>query len=253
MFFRWINYIRKEVDFRKLVYNTGMNKRYFELDLLRGCAVVLMVLFHFGYDLALFGYTSYQTTVDMEWIVFRGVILSMFLLGVGMSSYLAYSQGISWKKIGIRSGKLAAVSVVISLGSYFVFPQQWIYFGVIHFIMLASLVSLLFLKTPNVSLVLGIGIIVSYLLGYFHFDPVLAYSVEHLSIPRYTVDVVSFTPWFGVVLIGIFVMHNNFFGLRIKESKSRTRLAFLGRHSLLIYLLHQPILLGTFNMIKFIR
>jgi len=230
-----------------------MNKRYFELDLLRGSAVVLMVLFHFGYDLALFGYASYKTTVDIEWIIFRGVILSMFLLAVGMSSYLAYSKAIDWKKVWVRSAKLSAVSVLISIGSYLVFPDQWIYFGVIHFIMVATVVSLAFVKVPNLALIVGVGVVAAYVLGYFHFDPVLSYAVEHFSLPRYTVDVVSFTPWFGVVLIGIFVMHHNFFGLTIHESKRRNRLAYLGKHSLLIYLLHQPILFGVFNVIEFIR
>ena len=239
--------------FSKLVYNIDMNKRYFELDLLRGFAVILMVCFHFGYDLALFGYASYKTTVDIEWIVFRGVILSMFLLGVGMSSYLAYSDGINWKKVWKHTAKLTAVSVVISIGSYFIFPEQWIYFGVIHFVTIATLVSLAFLKRPYLALILGVGIIVSYLLGYFHLDPMLAYSVEHFSIPRYTVDVVSFTPWFGAVLIGMFLMHKKMFGIAIKENKTGQRVAYLGKHSLLIYLLHQPILFGVFNTIMIIR
>lgn len=230
-----------------------MNYRYFELDLLRGIAVVLMVCFHFGYDLALFGYTSYQTTVDAEWIIFRGVILSMFLLGVGMSSYLAYTDGINWTKVWKHTVKLTAISIVISIGSYFVFPDQWIYFGVIHFITIASLASLAFLNRPKLSLFLGVGIIVTYVLGYFHFDPVLAYSVEHFHIPAYTVDVVSFTPWFGVVLIGMFLMHKRLFGIAIKENKTGQSVAFLGKHSLIIYLLHQPILFGMFTVIKLIR
>jgi uncharacterized membrane protein len=230
-----------------------MNKRYFELDLLRGVAVILMVCFHFGYDLAMFGYASYETTIDIEWIIFRGIILSMFLLGVGMSSCLAYGSGINWKKVWKQTVKLAAVSLVISIGSYFIFPDQWIYFGVIHFVTIATLVSLAFLHRPKLSLILGVGIIVSYVLGYFHLDPVLAYSVEHFSIPRYTVDVVSFTPWFGVVLIGIYLMHKKLFGITIKENKAGQRVAFLGKHSLIIYLLHQPILFGVFTMIKFIR
>ena len=235
------------------MYNISMNKRYFELDLLRGVAVVLMILFHFGFDLALFGYTSYRTTVDLEWIVFRGVILSMFLLAVGMSSYLAYSKKIEWKKVGLRSLRLAAVSALISMASYMVFPQAWIYFGVIHFILVATLVSLAFLRLPRFSLLLGIAIIVSYILGCFHLDPLLSLSMEYFSIPRYTVDVVSFTPWFGVVLIGIFIMHHDLFGFRVKKGKTALRLAFLGKHSLLIYLAHQPILFAVFNLIKLIR
>ncbi len=231
----------------------SMNKRYFELDLLRGVAVVLMVLFHFGYDLALFGYASYTTTVDMEWLIFRCVVLSMFLLGVGMSSYLAYHEGIDWEKVGIRTIKLSVVSVAISIGSYFIFPTQWIYFGVIHFIMVATIASLAFLKRPVLALILGIGIIVTYVLGYFHLDPLLALSMKYFSIPRYPVDVVSFTPWFGVVLIGMFMMSKELFGLKIQEKGLLVKVAYLGKHSLLIYLVHQPVLFGVFNLIKLIR
>ena len=230
-----------------------MNKRYYELDLLRGIAVVLMVFFHFGYDLSWFGYTSYETTKDTEWIVFRGIVLSMFLLAVGMSSFLAYSTGIDWKKLGIRSLKLVAISLLISFGSYIVFPDQWIYFGVIHFILIATLASLAFVRSPTLSLLLGFGIIVTYVLGYFHLDPLLEYGMKYFSIPQYTVDVVSFTPWFGVVLIGVYVMHKNCFGIRVTENNIGKRLAFLGRHSLIIYLLHQPILFMILNMMKFIR
>lgn len=231
-----------------------MNKaeRFFELDLLRGGGVVLMVLFHIGYDLAHFGYASYVTTRDIEWITFRGIVLSMFLLAVGMSAYLAYRDGIKYSKLIRTLVKLILVSVLISVGSYLAFPQNWIYFGVIHFIAVALVVSLIFVKTPKLSLVVGIVIIVSYLMGYSPFDYIFAYSVVQWNIPSFTVDVVSFTPWFGVVLIGIFVMDKKIFGLKIQHNKITRRVAFLGRHSLAIYLLHQPMLFGLFYIIKLI-
>ncbi len=229
------------------------NKRFFELDLLRGSAVILMVLFHIGYDLAYFGYADYVTTVDIEWIVFRGIILSMFLLAVGMSSYLAYSNGIRLSKLIRTLVKLIFVSLLISIGSYIVFPQEWIYFGVIHFITLALVVSLIFIKVPKFSLVVGVGIVGSYLMGYAPFDTLFIYGVNHWYIPVYTVDVVSFTPWFGVVLIGVFVMDAELFGLKVHNNAATRRIAFLGQHSLVIYLLHQPVLFGLFYTIKLLR
>jgi len=232
-----------------------MNKseRFFELDFLRGSAVILMVLFHIGYDLALFGYASYQTTVDVEWIVFRGVILSMFLLAVGMSAYLAYIEGIRYAKLIKTVLKLFFVSVVISVGSYFVFPQQWIYFGVIHFITLALIAVLPFIRYPRTALVLGVVIAVSYMMGFLPLEPLFRYSVEHWSIPPYTVDLVSFTPWFSVVLIGVFVMDRKIFGLKIAQTESSKRVAWMGQHSLAIYLIHQPVLFGLFYIIKLLR
>ena len=224
--------------------------RSLELDVLRGIAVILMVLFHFGFDLAEFGYASYRTTVDMEWQVFRAVVLSMFLVAVGMSSYLAYSNGVSSKKLLKNLLKLSLVSVVISIGSYVAFPHSWIYFGVIHFIVLALPVSILFLHKPYIALFLGLIIPLSYALGLFHLDFLLAWSVEHLGIPSFTVDVVSFTPWFGLVLLGVFLMSKNLFGFKLKVSKLNEKLSFLGQHSLLIYLVHQPLLFGIFMLIK---
>ena len=226
------------------------NKRILELDVLRGIAVILMVMFHFGFDLAEFGYASYQTTVDMQWKVFRAIILSMFLIAVGMSAYAAYSEGINLKKLFKNLAKLTLVSVVISIGSYVAFPHAWIYFGVIHFIVIALPLSLLFLHKPYIALVLGIAIPLSYVLGAFHLDALHHWSVEHLHIPSFTVDVVSFTPWFGLVLIGVFLMNKNLFGFRLKANALTQKFSFLGRHSLVIYLVHQPILFGMFMLIK---
>ncbi len=226
------------------------SKRSFELDLLRGGAVILMVLFHIGYDLAYFGYADYVTTRDIEWISFRGVILSMFLLAVGMSSYLAHKDAIAYSKLIKTVVKLSMISVLISFGSYLVFPTQWIYFGVIHFIAVALVASLMFVKVPTLSFVIGVGIIGSYLMGVSPLDGLYIYSVLYWNIPVHTVDVVSFTPWFGVVLIGIFVMEKNIFGLSVMQNVSTRRVSFLGQHSLAIYLLHQPILFGLFYTIK---
>ena len=228
----------------------NMTKRFFELDLLRGGAVILMVLFHIGYDLAHFGYATYVTTRDIEWIIFRGIVLSLFLLAVGMSAYLAYSDGIKYAKLIKTLVKLTLVSALISVGSYLVFPQNWIYFGVIHFIAVALVASLAFVRVPKLSLVTGVVIIGSYLMGYSPFDYIFAYSVVHWNIPSYTVDLVSFTPWFGVVLLGIYIMDQKIFGLRIQHNSTTRRVAFLGQHSLAIYLLHQPILFGLFYIIK---
>ncbi|HIC42925.1 MAG TPA: DUF1624 domain-containing protein [Sulfurimonas sp.] len=230
-----------------------MNKRYFELDFLRGFATLLMIIFHFSYDLAYFGYADYQTTVDFEWRAFRSLILSTFLLVLGMSIYAAYSHSIDWKKVFKRSVKLFIISLIISIGSYIVFEHSWIYFGVIHFILVASLFSLAFLRWPNLALFIGIGFLLTYYLGYFHFDPVLGVFIQNFGFPSHTEDVVSFTPWFGIVLIGIFLMHHQLFSFKVKEIRFTKSISRVGQHSLMIYLIHQPIFFGVFELISWIR
>ena len=76
--------------------------------------------------------------------------------------------------------------------------------------------------------------------------------MNNFNIPKHTVDLVSFIPWFGVVLIGIFIAHYRLIGLRIKESPISASLSFLGRHSLIIYLIHQPLLFAGFYIYQFL-
>jgi uncharacterized membrane protein len=223
-------------------------RRNYEIDLLRGLAIVLMVIFHFGYDLTVFDWADFSTGKDLEWRIFRTVIVSSFLLAVGMSSYLAYHKTINTKKLTKAVGKLFAVSVFITLGSLFMNPNTWVYFGIIHFITLALPISVLFVRVPYIALVIGIGCIVGYWMGIVNLFPIWKWGVLHLGIPTRTVDLVSFFPWIGVVLIGVFVMYKELFHIKIETSAVSNKLVFLGQHSLIIYLIHQPILYGLFGM-----
>ena len=92
--------------------NSGITRNY-EIDLLRGLAIVLMVIFHFSYDLTVFGWAGFSTGEDIEWKIFRTVIVSCFLLAVGMSSYLAYKKSINGKKLVKTVGKLFLVSPIL--------------------------------------------------------------------------------------------------------------------------------------------
>lgn len=224
------------------------NTRNYETDLLRGVAIILMVIFHFSYDLTVFNWAYFSTSEDFEWRVFRAIIVSCFLLAVGMSSYLAYHHSINKKKLAKAIAKLFAVSLFITLGSVLMDPNTWVYFGIIHFITVALPVSVLFVRAPNLALVLGILCIAGYGTNTYDLYPLWEWSVFHLGIPTFTVDLVSFFPWIGVVLIGIFVMHKRLFNIRIKPNGKLNKVVFLGQHSLIIYLLHQPILYGFFGV-----
>jgi uncharacterized membrane protein len=174
--------------------------------------------------------------------------VSSFLLAVGMSSYLAYRKSINKKKLTKAVAKLFAVSLFITLGSLFMHPSTWVYFGIIHFITLALPISVLFVRVPNIAFVIGTLCIVAYAIGIVNLNPIWEWSVLYLGIPKRTVDLVSFFPWIGVVLIGVFVMHNALFQIKIKSNRVLNKLVFLGQHSLLIYLIHQPILYGLFGL-----
>jgi len=229
------------------VSNNDISRNY-EIDLLRGIAIVLMVIFHFGYDLTVFGWADFNTSQDIEWKIFRTIIVSGFLLAVGMSSYLAYQNSVNYQKLAKAVGKLFAVSLFITMGSLFMHPSTWVYFGIIHFITVALPISVLFVRVPYMALVVGSGCILGYWIGVLNLYPIWQWSVLHLGIPSRTVDLVSFFPWIGVVLIGIFMMHKNLFLINVKPSIVSDKLVILGQHSLIIYLIHQPILYGLFGL-----
>ena len=218
-----------------------MNKRIPIVDALRGVAIVLMIVFHFCFDLNHFGYIHINIYYGLGWKVFRIFIVSLFLLLVGVSLVLAYQDGIKIHKLLKRITILGISALSISVVTYFVFPNSWIYFGILHFIFFATIAGLPFIKYPKISLLVGITIIILYFLDVLHFKWLFAYLQPILDLPLYkTEDIVRFFPWFGVVLIGIYCAKI----LNMEFKYTPKFLLFLGRHSLLIYLIHQPILFG---------
>lgn len=227
------------------------------LDIFKGWAILLMVAYHIGYDLKHFGYISADLDHDTFWVYSRYIIVSMFLVSVGMNLTLAHMPNIQWHKMKKRTLILATASIIVSIVTYIQFPQTWVYFGILHFILVASWVGLLFLPYPILALVTAIIIFIGTYLGYLHMHGLFALFQAPLHLPaEYTQDVVRFFPWFGAVLIGIVIVSyhlhikifsNIFFSTKFLPNKI---LAFLGRHTLIIYLFHQPILFGLFKILR---
>ena len=140
------------------------------------------------------------------------------------------------------------------------FPDAMILFGILHFITLASVIGLLFIRLGITNLFLGLTII---LMGQFVEYPIFNQTYLHwiglmTEIP-YTVDYVPVFPWFGIVLIGIYL--GQLLSQRPADSailswKSQHPVSKLmslgGRHSLHIYMLHQPLFLGILYIISLI-
>lgn len=229
-----------------------VTKRYQLIDILRGVAIVLMVYFHFSYDLAHFGYTRSDFYHDPYWLHLRTLIVSLFLGLVGVSLVLASDHGINWRRYFKRLGLLVFFALMITITSYYLFPGRTIVFGILHFIAFASVAGLLFVRGYWSSLVPGVAIVA---LDHFFQHPFFNQSAIHwlglMTHKPATEDYVPVIPWFGVVLIGIFVGRNLLCRPALQpltdyhSSSGLARgLAFAGRHSLLIYVIHQPILFG---------
>ena len=219
-------------------------------DTLRGFALVIMTIYHFCFDLNHFGLLQQNMNGNIFWLSYRALIMTLFtgLVGVGFS--LGTIKPETYQR---RLGKLFASAALISLSTYILFPDSWVYFGILHFIFLASLLAPLLVRFPSSMLPLGLFFV---LLPLFFRDPWFSKPILILtglapSKPQ-TIDFSPLLPWLGVTMLGIFL------GMWIKQTKEPffrreiSWLSLLGRHSLLYYLGHQAVLLPLAWLLNFI-
>jgi len=232
-------------------------KRVVALDIFRGLAIFLMVIFHFCYDLNYFNFIKIKITSDPFWLNFRIIIVTIFLLAVGISLKIAHNKKINFSKVKKRIVLLFLSASAVSFATYIIFPHSWVYFGILHLILVASILSLPFLNYPKIALISGFLIILLYNLKLISMHKLFLFTIKYLPIPKYhTVDLAPLIPWFGVVLIGVAIkglnLDKKIFNLKIftLQTKPNSLLAMLGRHSLLIYLIHQPILFAILFLVR---
>jgi uncharacterized membrane protein len=233
--------------------NTPPPPRYPLLDSWRGGAVLLMVAYHFCYDLVFFRLAHFDLLGNPLWRGARGFIVGLFLLAVGVSLRLAARDGIRWPRFFRRLAWLIGCAGVVSLASLWLFPQRYIFFGILHFITVASLLGVFFIRWDRLNLALGIGLLIAgNTLAHPLFDqPALQWFGLVTRAPA-SEDYVPLLPWFGVVLCGLWL------GRRLPTPAwgdfSRLRwLNWLGRHSLLVYMLHQPLLFALLYALVALR
>ena len=173
------------------------NQRLFGLDIFRGLAVILMIVYHFFFDLHYFGYLQIDFFTPF-WLSFRYLIISFFLFSMGISLVLSHLLKIHLNKVMRRIIVLGISALSVSIASYYLFPNSWIYFGILHFIWLASILVLPLLFHPKTAIVFAVLIFSAYFLG---FDDNIWLSILQtmLSLPQQTQD---FVPIFSVVISG---------------------------------------------------
>lgn len=227
--------------------------RFAIVDIARGVAIIAMVAYHLCWDLSYFRFIAADVGYDPAWVLLARSILAVFLFLAGVSLVLGHGRGIRWRSFWRRWIFVVVGALAISVATYFAFPQSFVYFGVLHAIALFSLMGLAFVRTP-LWLAMSVAAVVI-ALPFFYSDPLFnekAFSwLGFWQVPPPANDLVPVFPWFGAVLLGIIAMRlvlaagwSNRLAAIAPSGPLPRLLAFLGRWSLLIYLLHQPILLG---------
>jgi uncharacterized membrane protein len=224
------------------------------LDVARGLAIVAMVVFHVAWDLYYFGYYAVDVTQAPGWVVFQKSILTSFLLLVGMGLVLGHGGGIRWRAFWRRWAFLVVAALLTTAGTYWMFPDYFVFFGVLHAIALFSLLALPLLRL-RWWVTAAVGVVV--IAANFAWNDV-AFEQRSLAWIGFwptsppTSDVVPVFPWFGVVLLGVALMRlvaAGPVGRRLQSWRSDVPvargIAWLGRWSLPFYLLHQPVIIGA--------
>ena len=210
------------------------------IDIMRTIAIVLMVIFHFAYDLHFFGWVDWNVPNGSGWKEFRHIILTLFFLSVGASLVFAHRQRVDFKSYAKRIMWIAVWAFAISLFTYQFFYSNWIFFGVLHFIAVASILCLPLVSYPVIATSVGVLSVALFLTN--GITSKWPFNLWELGLPASPNDYVALFPWIGVVLLGIGVGLFFVKGFDPCASlKLSTKFTFLGRHSLMVYVLHQPL------------
>lgn len=236
--------------------------RFWEIDTIRGIAVVLMVIFNWSFALSYFAvYTIDGGT--LFWFWFPRILGAMFIFIAGVSFSVSYSKlrdkRKSWvyRKYFLRGAKILGLGLLITLVTWIFVPRAAILFGILHLIGISIMLAPLFRNYGKLNMTLGILFIA---IGvYFQSLTVTSSWLLWLGLKPenfYTFDYFPIFPWFGIVLLGIFAGGGLYakgkrrFDIGEKPGVAGI-LSFLGRHSLVIYLIHQPILIAVLYALGF--
>lgn len=239
-------------------------RRYHTIDAIRAAAVISMVLYHLYYDIfCLFGGHPEYCFLTPIYLWERSICITFIIIS-GVS--------LNFSRHGYRRGLIVAgCAMAVTLVTYVMFPEEAIWFGVLHLLSVSMLLTTAIRPLLN-KLKPIVGMIVFFVLfmlcygipnrhiGLFSYPlirlPAALYQYKWLSVvgflsgDYYSMDYFPILPWVFLFLFGYFLWRF------IKEKgfdtvfyKKIPVLDFIGRHSLLIYMLHQPILYGICYLI----
>lgn len=236
----------------------SLTSRFWEVDLLRGFAIVLMVLYHLVFDLNYFA-VDHIIVSSGFWLMVARASASLFLLLFGLSITLSYSRArLLEREDGFfvhllkRSAWILGLALGVSLVTYLFIGKGFIVFGVLHLIDLSLLLAYPFLRLHGSNFLFGLLFI---LVGIYFQNIGIGYPwllwLGLVPVGFYSVDYFPIFPWFGVILVGIGLGGQLYPGYRrridLPDLSSQAvvkALEFLGQNSLAIYLVHQPVIIA---------
>ena len=225
-----------------------IRQRIWEIDFLRGIAICMMVLFHLVVDLADF-YEFPFNYMNGFWYYEGKLAAILFVSLAGVSTRFSSNN---FK----RGLVILGWGLILTVLTYVYNPNTYIRFGILH-LLGSSLILFHYFKSTGAA---WLGVIALMLFGIAYttagkvvqspiFIPVGLPPADFVSLDYYPL-----LPWLSVFLLG--VLGGRYLYKQPKslfsEFPHQSMLTILGRHSLTVYLIHQPLLLAALYMFHLI-
>ncbi|MCC2508968.1 DUF1624 domain-containing protein [Methanimicrococcus blatticola] len=260
--------------------SSASSPRFYELDVFRGIAVFLMVIYHFLFDLEYFGIREMPAWFWPQQLYgFPITIMFIFIAGVSLALSASKTKDAETltKKLIKRGTFIFAVGLIITAVTW-IYPHDGaILFGVLHLIGISTILAVPFLlsftKEAQISgkykeksawllpFIFGIAVILASKIVEKMSGPIWTVPLGIHPYGFYALDYEPLFPWFGVVLIGVAAgawlypkgERRGLLSFLKNEPPVLKGISWIGRHSLLIYLGHQPIILGLLWLLSLLN
>ena len=223
-----------------------MRQRIWEIDYFRGIAIILMVVFHVVVDLK--DFYGFQLEYLSGFWYYQGkssAVLFMLLAGV--------SSGLNRRPLR-HGAKILAAALAVSLATYWFAPAAYVRFGILHLLGTAIVMSPLLLRLPP-AVQAAAALFLFRLPAWTNTLTVESGILLPLGVTPAgfsSMDYYPLVPWLGVFLLGMLTGRQLYSrpASRLRQWRGAEGICRLGRHSLLIYLLHQPLLLAILYLLS---
>lgn len=233
-------------------------KRFWEIDLLRTVAIVMMITFHVLYLLNYFNiqHTGVPGVQYGFWWWFPRVTGGTFIFAAGISLTIAYSRSRRTSGFLLRGLKIFTWGMGITLLTWLVARDEYVRFGILHFFGIAFILAPFFLKFRFMNLIVGAALmVVGIYLQYLQEQMILVdfpwlFWLGLMPQGFRTLDYWPLLPWLGLFLVGMFFgkilypQGNRRFNIHEFNDPVTSALTLPGRHPLVIYLAQWPIVIG---------